>query len=156
MLAICRALSLGRLAAAVVALALSGVVPAVEAYAEGEHAHRCQCRHGAGERCSCSACRRAAARARRAELDALPPCHRAAAEEALAREEREGPEGVDVMAGCCGGSEEGGALPGAPDPFVPPAPIPFRPEIRAEPVPSGGSAPRDVVRAPPTPPPRPA
>jgi hypothetical protein len=142
-----------RLSALLAAFALSGALPLVEAHA-GEHAHACRCHHAPGEECTCAGCRRAAAKARRAELDALPPCHRAAAEAALAQDERVPPGAVDFVKGCCGGPEGDPAVTGAPDPFVPPSAPGPRPPAPAEPIEAASATPRDLVRAPPTPPPR--
>lgn len=87
MLASLRTSALCRLAAAALALALSGAPRAAAAFAP-EKPHRCMCRHGAGERCTCPVCGKRAREARRNALADLPPCHRAVAEQALAAEER--------------------------------------------------------------------
>jgi hypothetical protein len=140
-------------AALALAVVLSGGLPLVEAaVADGEH--HCQCHHRAGETCSCWRCSRAAAKARRASLDDLPPCHRAAALAALEREERQPPAGDPVVQGCCGAPERFAAAVTA-DPFVPPILGDLGPAapVRARPVRPASEA-RDVPRAPPTPPPR--
>jgi hypothetical protein len=154
MLGICRSLRVSRLSALLVAFALTGALPLLEAHAH-EREHVCRCRHGPGERCSCPTCRRAVAKARRAELESLPPCHRAAAEAALSREERDG-GGVDVIGGCCGDPGTRGEVLASPGPFAAPDPVLLSPPAGAgRPSDPGGSA-REVVRAPPRPPPRPA
>jgi hypothetical protein len=148
-----------RLSALLVAFALSGGLPLLDARAGG-HEHVCRCRHAAGERCTCAVCRRAGATARRAELEKLPPCHRAAAEAALAREEREGgedrggPSGAPVISGCCGDPDAHRATLVSPDPFAPPPPVLLVPPAFAGRARDRDCSPRDRVRAPPRPPPR--
>jgi hypothetical protein len=152
MLASLRSLLAARASACLAAIALSGVLPLVAAHA-GERAHACRCHHAPGEECTCAGCRRAAAKARRAELDSLPPCHRAAAEAALAQDERTPPPDSGAMKGCCG-LDGDPAVRGTHDPFVPPAagaPIPGAPATALAPA---SAAPRDLERAPPIPPPR--
>lgn len=149
----CTTSCLGRAAALVVALVLSGGLPLAAAPADhGDH--RCHCRHAPGERCSCSRCRRASTEARRARLAEVPPCHRAAAEAELAREERGPGQGVAAVNGCCADPERHLA-PTRLEPFVPPSPGALGPAAPglADRGPGGGP-PTDVPRAPPAPPPR--
>jgi hypothetical protein len=111
MLSALRTSAVARAAAALLAVALSGAPRAAEAL-RPEKPHRCQCRHGAGERCTCPVC---AARVRKAKRDALaelPPCHRAGAERALAAEEAH--ERRDREAPCVQGDC------GSKDPLAPP------------------------------------
>lgn len=110
MLAALRTSALCRVAAAALALALSGAPRAASALAP-EKPHRCQCRHGAGERCTCPVCGKRAAQARRAGLADLPPCHRAAAEQALAAEEEHARRDREVP---CIQGDCGAELPSAP------------------------------------------
>lgn len=75
MLALPRTLALGRLAAPVLALALTGAPGLAELHAP-EAEHRCTCRTVAGvHECACARCHAAAARA---SEERSPPCHRAA------------------------------------------------------------------------------
>jgi hypothetical protein len=85
-------LAVSRLAAAVLALALSGAVRVAAAQESHEGGHRCACPVGAhGEHdCSCPRCRSAQAEpdapAPSPEaLAAMPPCHRALYEKAAAQ-----------------------------------------------------------------------
>ena len=104
MLGSLRTSALCRLAAAALALALSGAPRAVAALAP-ERPHRCQCRHGAGERCTCPVCGKRARQALRHATHDAPPCQRAAVERALAAEdEREQRDReVPCLQGDCGG-----------------------------------------------------
>lgn len=120
---------LGRLAAVLVALALSGLPRAV-ALAAPEEAHRCSCRAHAGEHeCTCHKCAAIAARARRAAEEAAPPCHGPTGAAAPAPAERRAPD-APCFTGTCGAPEaprpavngvELFTLPdGAPNPAPPP------------------------------------
>lgn len=95
--------SVSRAAAALLALALSGAPRAAQAV-QLEKPHRCQCKHGAGERCSCPVCGKRAREARRKAAHEAPPCHRAQAEQALAAEEERERHDRDVpcFRGPCG------------------------------------------------------
>jgi hypothetical protein len=129
MLGSLRTSALCRLAAAALALALSGAPRAAAALAP-EKPHRCQCRHGAHERCTCPVCGKRALQARRnavaaaaADADATP-CERAAAQRALADEEDRARRDRDVP---CVQGDCGGDLPAAPprasvEPFTLPDP----------------------------------
>lgn len=96
-----------RLAAALVALALGGVLPLLEAPHAGA-AHRCQCARGAGHHdCDCPLCQAEAARLAAAAPPGgkVPPCHlalgkkaQAAEREAAARRAASGP----FFASACG------------------------------------------------------
>ena len=73
-----------RLAAALVAVVLSGAPGVLAAHAPVE-GHRCACRAHVGEReCDCAICRKAWLSAQASD-ESLPPCHRKAANGALAR-----------------------------------------------------------------------
>jgi hypothetical protein len=106
MLRTLRTSTLCRLAAAALALALSGAPRAAQAL-QPERPHRCQCRHGVGEHCTCPVCGKRARQARRNAAQEAPPCHRAAAERALAAEEERARQDRDVpcLRGDCGGDE---------------------------------------------------
>jgi hypothetical protein len=154
MLGRCHRLAVARCGALLVALALSGALPHVAALAD-EREHRCACRHGADERCTCAGCRRATARARSAALAALPPCHRAAASAAMAREERAPCPGEATVTGCCGAPEQHRALAAGEGPFLAPAPAALAaPAPGRHPPHTAPGEPPGLVRAPPTPPPR--
>ena len=96
-----------RLAAALVALALGGVMPLFEA-PHAEAGHRCQCARGAGHHdCDCPLCQAEAARAAAAATPGakVPPCHLAVARkveaerrEAAGRRAASGP----TLASACG------------------------------------------------------
>jgi hypothetical protein len=92
-----------RVAAAFVALALSGAprVLALHAPAEG---HRCSCKaqlHGHRE-CDCAICRKAALSARASD-ERLPSCHRAAARKASSPDGTRGSQDVPCLERTCGG-----------------------------------------------------
>lgn len=117
-----------RLAAALVAVALSGVVPWLEA-PHAEPAHRCQCARGAGHHdCDCPLCHAEAARvASQASAGAkLPPCHLAKARkaEAEAREAaaRRAASGPTLASSCGAGDPRFDPPPTAPLFTVPEAP----------------------------------
>jgi len=141
-----------RLGAALVVLALGGA-PALASHAEKEGEHRCQCRHGAAERCECPICARAARKAARAEAEQAPPCHRAQLLAALEKDEPSQPPGPCVK-GRCGGAEERAVPVQGVDPF----PLPLE-TVWADPPPRGApdpwsGAPLAVPAVPETPPPR--
>jgi hypothetical protein len=147
-----RARGVCRFATVLVVCALSGAPSLVEGHL-GESGHRCHCHHGPGEVCTCGACARAAAKARRADVEKLPPCHRAAALAALEREQR-GPPRTATMTGCCGAPEglKSGLV--TRDPCLPPtAPVQPAPGRDGQPVEASASA-REVPLVPATPPPR--
>jgi hypothetical protein len=148
-----RSLELGvaRCGALLVAVALSGALPHLEGLA-GDRAHACACHHPPGEVCSCAGCRRAAEKQRRDHLASLPPCHRAAA---LAVATRAAPPGVAVVTGCCHAPAPDPLVLEIFAPYLPPGAEVIAPAGRATRAPCTALlAPRDVVRAPPTPPPR--
>jgi len=98
-----RASRLGRLAAVLVALALTGL-PRLAALAAPEEAHRCSCRaHGSEHDCTCAKCAAIAAKARQAAEAATPPCH--APPPGVAAPQRQAPPGPCIT-GSCGAPEE--------------------------------------------------
>lgn len=116
-----------RLAAAVLALALSGAPRLLsDFHARGEHrgARRCQCpRTGGAHECACPTCRRAEL-ARVADVDKMPPCHRGLARHESAQEagHKRGLSGP-CLTGSCGTPEERISPPSGTDVFTLPAPL---------------------------------
>jgi len=142
---------LGRLAAALVALALTGL-PRALALAAPEEAHRCSCRaHGSERDCTCARCAAIAARARRAAEGVTPPCH--APPSRAAGPERGAPTGPCIT-GSCGAPEEARPSVNGVDLFTLPeeAPRPAPPSTAALRGPLPG--PLHHPQAPETPPPR--
>jgi hypothetical protein len=141
---------LGRLAAALVALGLTGT-PTLAARPQGEHG--CQCRAHGHHECECLQCRRMAALARRAAAERAPPCHQKAAA-AEAERSPQGPPGP-CIAGSCGTPEDRAATNLRPDSFTLPRvrALSILPLLGVGPDRPVG-APRDLPRAPETPPPR--
>jgi hypothetical protein len=153
MLSQVRVAALGQVGAVLVMASLTGA-PRVAALLAPPEKHVCRCsEHLPGEECSCPICRRAALEAR-ADDASLPPCHRAAAKKALARESRPAPAGVPCATGSCGALDPRPVTASGVEPFVLPAPVafPLAPlEARlTEPAERRGQ----VARAPDTPPPR--
>lgn len=134
----------GRILAALVALGLSGAPALLEHGKTARLAtHRCHCPAGRHD-CKCPVCHGAHAAAAReldgasdagdgrgAELDQLPPCHRAKALEALARRQAEDrrPEPLDGpgLRSGCDGPEERLPTSTAQELFV----VPGAPALRA-------------------------
>ncbi|ACL63870.1 conserved hypothetical protein [Anaeromyxobacter dehalogenans 2CP-1] len=147
-----------RVAAALLALALSGGVRLLPA-GPVSGPHRCSCRsHGEDHLCACAVCNAQARRARKAARpEDLPPCHRDAARRAAAQEEaRARRAALPGLLPTCGDPEGGLAAPGALDPFA----VPARPalalaEWRTTPAAPAATAPERAPR-PAVPPPRPS
>lgn len=101
MLSQVRMAALARIAAALVAVALSGA-PRVVALSAPPERHRCTCPvHAGGEHaCDCALCHKAAL-ASRASDPGLPPCHRAAAQRELTADARN-PASAPCIEGTCG------------------------------------------------------
>jgi hypothetical protein len=116
-----RVAAVARLAAALVAVTLSGAprVLAMHAPVEG---HRCTCRAHAGEHheCECAICRNAALAAQASDENA-PPCHRAAARKALSERAPAGTRDVPCLEGTCGGSGQPTMTLAGVEPFCAPA-----------------------------------
>jgi hypothetical protein len=96
-------LAVGRIAAALVAVGLSGSLqlpPAKRDHRVAAQACRCGSHHG-GHACSSPACHRA----RSQDVAKFSPCHEAAAQQKLAREERSLDFGGPCMEGSCGHPE---------------------------------------------------
>jgi hypothetical protein len=148
--------STSRLAAALLALSLSGATRAALALAP-EREHRCQCAsHGENHRCACKICNDRARRARRDELAKLPPCCRSKAAAQLAvEEERAQRESADPCAvPLCGGRDPDAPPSGSEDAFtLPPRATPTGPGRREPIVPAATSGP-EAVATPELPPPR--
>lgn len=145
-----------RLAAALLALALSGGARLLPARPPSGP-HRCTCRsHGDGHLCACAVCNAQARRARASRLEDLPPCHRDAARRSAAREEeaRQRRAALPGILPACGEPEGGLAAPGALDAFA----VPARPALAlaewSTSVPSPAAAAPDRAARPAVPPPR--
>lgn len=148
-----------QLAAALVAVALTGVLPWLEA-PHAEPVHRCQCARGAGHHdCDCPLCHAEAARAAsRAASDAkLPPCHLAKARkaEAEARESaaRRAASGPTIAASCGAGDPRFDPPPTAPIFTVPEAPA-LAVHVAVASLDEGPGLPAGQPLEPETPPPR--
>ncbi|ABC80261.1 hypothetical protein [Anaeromyxobacter dehalogenans] len=146
-----------RVAAALLALALSGGVRLLPARPVSGP-HRCSCRaHGEDHLCACAICNAQARRARKAARpEDLPPCHRDAARRAAAQEEeRARRAALPGLLPTCGDPEGGLAAPGALDPFS----VPARPALAlAEwrtPCPTPAAVAPERAPRPAVPPPRP-
>jgi hypothetical protein len=110
-----------RLAAVLVALALSGLPRAV-ALAAPEEAHRCSCRAHGDHDCTCFKCAAIAAKRRAAAArEAAPPCHAPPA--GVAAPERHAPPGPCIT-GSCGAPEEPRPAVNGVDLFTLPADAP--------------------------------
>lgn len=144
-----------RIAAALVALALSGV-PRALALPAPETGHRCSCKsHHGNHECECPICRRAALAALASD-EKLPPCHRAAARKAQAREERAARRTFPCIEGACGGSGQPVLAPVGTEPFFTPSALAVARAERTEFRPCATTAARERSLEPETPPPRPA
>ncbi len=154
MLGTARSLIASRLSAVVVAFALSGGLPLVEGDGQDHAPHRCHCHHGPGEFCICSRCLRAPSAATDAELEKLPPCHRAAARAARDRTAQASRSGRPMLTGCCSTPGPQRATLAAADPFVLPPALRLPAAGGGEDLRRSGVEPRDARREPPTPPPR--
>jgi len=152
-------LAISRLAAAVLALALSGAVRVAAAQDAHDGTHRCSCpvgAHGAHE-CSCPACQRALAEAAPSpeELAKLPPCHRALAATAVRRAPVPTPKpDQDCASPLC--SLPDGRLAAAPttDTFLLPEPPRLAAVDFEEPLVAPSRPPAAVAASPEPPPPR--
>ncbi len=157
-------LAVSRLAAAVLALALSGAVRVAAAQEPQEGGHRCACPVGAhGEHdCSCPRCQSArqapeAAAPSPEALAAMPPCHRALYEKAAAQRPAPAPTpkpDQDCASPLC--SLPDGRLAAAPqvDTFLLPRPPEVVVALRSEPLPAARSACAAAPARPEPPPPR--
>jgi hypothetical protein len=148
-----RTLIAGRIAAALVAVALSGAAQLHLPEAQhGGAASGCRCgSHHTEHLCSCPVCHSARIR----DLDQLPPCHRAAAREKLARVERQGDLPGPCMKGSCGQPESPQATTTRfVERFtVPDSAAPVLPE-RSEELPLARALAQGLTTPPETPPPR--
>lgn len=110
-----------RFAAALLAVALSGL-PRVALGLLPQAPHHCLCQsHGAEHRCICPVCGEAARRARQSSLASLPPCHRALAEKALQEDEQRESEPRAPECGPPCGEDAAAVAPvaGSDHPFLP-------------------------------------
>src|SRR5690349_2476259 len=94
--------AVARLAAVLVAVTLTGTPRVLALHAPPER-HRCSCAAHAGEHheCACARCR-SAALTTQASDESLPPCHRAAAEKALAHAKSDASRRAPCVEGTCG------------------------------------------------------
>lgn len=144
-----------RLAAALVAVVLSGAprVVAIHAPAEG---HRCSCRARGGEHheCECAVCRKAALVSQAKDPGAMP-CHRAAARQALSERSSSGSRRAPCVEGTCGGPAQPKVLPAGVSPFpLPGSPAALLLADRAEPLRGWADPCPERSAEPETPPPR--
>ncbi len=112
--------AVARVAAALVAVTLSGAprVLAMHAPIEG---HRCSCKaHSADHECECAICRKAALAAQASD-ESLPPCHRAAAKKALSESKPAEKRTAPCVEGTCGGSGQPTLTPAGVEPFCMPS-----------------------------------
>jgi len=153
-------LAISRLAAVVLALALSGAVRVAAAQESHEGTHRCSCptSHGVHE-CACPRCQSAAAAPAppAEELAKLPPCHRAlfAARAAAARKAPAPRPDQDCASPLC--SLPDGRLAAAPqtDTFLLPEPPRLAVAAWSEPLPAVRRGCDATLPSPEPPPPRP-
>jgi len=148
MLGRARTLAVSRLAAAVVAFALTGA-PGLAGLHAPEREHRCTCRSSAGRHeCACARCHAAAQRARE---ERSPPCH---------REDARGPAparrggSAPCWTGSCGAPDGATGAPLGLEAFTVP-----REAMLPAPPPAGrvtlrASEAHDLLLSPETPPPR--
>jgi hypothetical protein len=102
MLSHARMAAVARLAAALVAVTLSGAPRVLALHAPAER-HRCTCpAHAGGHReCECAQCHKAALTSQASD-ESLPPCHRAAAQKELAGAGAESSRSEPCLEGTCG------------------------------------------------------
>jgi hypothetical protein len=149
-----RAVAVARIAAALAAVTLTGVPRVLALHAPAE-THRCSCRANAGSHheCECAICRKAALAAQASD-ERAPPCHRAAARQALSRGAPPGSREAPCFEGTCGGAGRAPmTFPGV-EPFC----LPVPPAVRVTIAPPARAVSADPVRdralEPETPPPR--
>lgn len=155
MLAAVHASASARLAAALLALTLSGAARVVPPVAGP---HRCACAaHGADHECACRVCASAARRAREGKLEELPPCHRDAARRAHSADEEARARRLALpgVLPTCGVPEGGLASPHATEPFSLPARPPLALAEWSVRLASSTRALPSAPRRPAVPPPRP-
>lgn len=140
-----------RVAAALVAIALSGA-PRVAALHAPAKRHVCTCAHaGDHAQCGCVLCRRAAIAAQASSASGRPCC-RSAARQQLAAERRA--PAVPCVEGTCGGGAQAPVTFAGVEPFCPPRQPVFAGRVTAEPIRHAVAPPRERAVAPETPPPR--
>jgi len=142
-----------RASAAILALALSGA-PRIAALHAPPEAHHCACPAGKDghHECSCALCRRAALAAKSSN-DALPPCHRAAALDALTAADGASRE-VPCIEGTCGNEDGHGLTVPGGHPFCLPVVKSLVHLIRVERRTPSVRSLSGLAQEPPTPPPR--
>jgi len=144
-----RNIAIGRLAAALLTLLLSGVPRVVAVQAPAAH-HRCACHHHPGQECHCALCRRAVTPAHPSSVR----CHDPPTERAPTRSDS--PHTTPCFEGTCGGGSGPTLLsPAGVDFFCPPPGSGVRgPWGGQEPWPTVASGETVERREPDTPPPR--
>jgi hypothetical protein len=119
--------------------------------------HRCHCPPGHHD-CTCPVCRSAIRQARRADVAALPECHRARALEELAREEAEDARrwagALPSLRSGCHEPDDPVPPPAGRDAFVLPVRDGLCTRLLATPVPASAGTPLSRTREPEVPPPR--
>lgn len=106
--------AVARIAAAVVAVTLTGAPRVLALHAPAE-AHRCTCQAHASAACACASCHEAALKAEAAD-ERVPPCHRPAAQHALAAAGERRARGEPCIEGTCGSTSRP-AVTAAVEPF---------------------------------------
>jgi hypothetical protein len=140
-----------RIAAAMVAMVLSGAPRVAALHAPGKR-HVCTCAHaGDHAQCGCVLCRRAALNARTSSPSARPCC-RGAAKKELAAERRAAT--TPCVEGTCGAGAQPSVAFAGVEPFCPPRQPVDRLRGTAEPLRQVTAQPRDRAVDPETPPPR--
>lgn len=153
MLVQARAAAVAQLAAALVAVTLSGA-PRLLAMHAPVAGHRCSCRaHRANHECDCAICRKAALAAQASD-ERLPPCHRAAARKALSQGEPAGGRSAPCVEGTCGGSAQPAMTFAGIEPFCMPSAKAVAVADRTEHRASAADPARERPVEPETPPPR--
>lgn len=152
MLARARTFALSRLAAAAVALSLTGA-PGMASLFAPEREHRCACRtSGRVHACACSRCHHPAAAGASRASEGGPPCHRGMSRGPVPETKRDA--AADCWTGSCGADDGGRASPLLLEAFT----VPEEARLPA-PRPAGRVAPRgsgehELLLAPEAPPPR--
>jgi hypothetical protein len=149
-----RIATVARVAAALVAVTLSGA-PRVFALASPPAKHRCACQAHAGARheCECALCHQAVLAAQASD-ESLPPCHRAAAQQALAGTGGRSSRGAPCVEGTCGTGAKPPVTAAGVEPFCLPASGALAIALPERPLPVFAGPVRERAVEPETPPPR--
>ena len=145
--------AVARVTAALVAVTLTGA-PRVLALKAPAERHRCSCpAHGNHHECECALCRKAAL-AVDATDETLPPCHRAAAQKALAGARTDASRGAPCLEGTCGSGARPALTLAGVEPFCLPAGGALRVPLPARPLELSAGPRHERALEPETPPPR--